>query len=272
MYLTNKHYFTCTNVLKYQYKFIMICSVDERITIGYEPGTNIRGMIAYAPIPAGTLLIHTPGSLVLSSPDDDQCSMIQKVIVDEMKLGENSKWHLYFDVDDSSGSRIPSQWSKTGRAIKELQGLPPAGDTHRHIDWYQSVCLGGKEMTDIDWNAFKMFLTRAADIGLVPLYDLMNHHNGKINTRLERDDSGGLKVYATDDIPENYPIYNTYARSGIESTVDTFNTYGKYPGALVVVSSSSYLHKLNLHSSLPLQVLLKITLNYGGGVIRTWLN
>ena len=213
-------------------------SVDERITIGYEPGTNIRGMIASAPIPAGTLLIHTPGSLVLSGPNDNQCSIIQ-VIVDEMKLGEDSKWHLYIEVDDSSGSRIPSQWSKTGRAIKELQGLPPSSDTHRHIDWYQSVCLEGKEMTDIHWNAFKMFLTRAADIGLVPVYDLMNHHNGKINTSLERDESGGLKVYATDDIAENHPIYNTYARSGIESTVDTFNTYGKYLRVFFVVSSSS---------------------------------
>ena len=182
-------------------------------------------MIASAHIPAGTLLIHAPGSLVLSGPNENQCSIIQ-VITDEMKLGDDSKWHLYFKFDDSSGSRIPSQWSRTGRAIQELQGLPPSGDTHRHIDWYQSVCLGGKEMTEIDWSVFKMFSTRRADVGLVPLYDLMNHHNGKINTIQERDESGGLKVYATDDIAENHPIYNTYARSGIQSTGDTFNTFG----------------------------------------------
>ena len=56
--------------------------------------------------------------------------------------------------------------------------------------------------------------------------DLMNHHNGKINTYLQRDDSGGLKVIALTDISANEPIYNTYARSGWESSVDTFNTYG----------------------------------------------
>ena len=54
MYLTNKHYFTCTNVLKYQYKFIMICSVDERITIGYAPGTNIGHMVVGRQLDAGT--------------------------------------------------------------------------------------------------------------------------------------------------------------------------------------------------------------------------
>lgn len=56
--------------------------------------------------------------------------------------------------------------------------------------------------------------------------DLMNHHNGKINTKLERDSEGGLRVIALTDISANSPIYNTYARSGWETTVDTFNTYG----------------------------------------------
>lgn len=56
--------------------------------------------------------------------------------------------------------------------------------------------------------------------------DLMNHHNGKINTRLQKSDDGGLLVIALTDIAANEPIYNTYARSGWESSVDVFNTYG----------------------------------------------
>lgn len=54
----------------------------------------------------------------------------------------------------------------------------------------------------------------------------MNHHNGLINTRLEVDSEGGLSVIALTNIPANAPIYNTYARSGWESSVDVFNTYG----------------------------------------------
>ena len=51
-------------------------------------------------------------------------------------------------------------------------------------------------------------------------------HNGKINTYLRRDGDGGLYVIALTDIPAGMPIYNTYARSGWESTIQNFNTYG----------------------------------------------
>ena len=71
-----------------------------------------------------------------------------------------------------------------------------------------------------------MFLARASDRGLIPMHDLMNHHNGKINTRLVVDDNGGLSVIALYDISTNEPIYNTYSRGGFESSVDMFNTYG----------------------------------------------
>ncbi|EED89622.1 predicted protein [Thalassiosira pseudonana CCMP1335] len=201
--------------------------VDPRITIGYDEN-HIRGMMTTKEIPAETLLIHTPKTLVLSddvAPADDQCADIEAVI-HELKVGTQSKWHTYFEFDDSTGSRVPSQWDPEGRAVKELEGLPPYGETHRHINWYKGSCRGGKELNEIEWKAFMMFLTRAADLGLVPIYDLMNHHNGKINTKLERDSEGGLRVIALTDISANSPIYNTYARSGWESTVDTFNTYG----------------------------------------------
>ena len=81
-------------------------------------------------------------------------------------------------------------------------------------------------MTDIDFKGFKMYITRASDLGMLPMYDLMNHHNGKINTYLRRNDDGGLFVKSLTDIPAGAPIYNTYARSGWESTIDSFNTYG----------------------------------------------
>jgi len=201
-------------------------TVDDRIIIGHEPGTNIRGMIATAPIPANTLLIHTPGSLVLKKQYKNRCLQIREIIIPELEAGIESKWHTYFEFDDSLGHNIPSQWDRSGRAMDELQGLPPSGETHRHINWYQDACKEGKEMSDLDWKALIMYLTRAADIGLVPMYDLMNHHNGRINTRLEVDDKRALSVIALTDIPAGEPIFLTYARGGTESSVDVFNGYG----------------------------------------------
>lgn len=206
-------------------------SVDDRITIGYESGTNIRGTIATSSIPSDTILMHTPHNLLLSSHTDSTCEDI-KTILHEIRKGVESVWYIYFNFDDSSGSRVPSQWNREGRAVQELQGLPPSGYTHQNVDWSTESCLStmeeGMNENDMEmyWKAAHIYHTRSADIGLIPLYDLMNHHNGKINTRLSRDGNGGLYVTALVDIQEGEPIYNTYARNGWESSVDTFNSYG----------------------------------------------
>ena len=209
--------------------------IDPRITLGYEEPSHIRGMIATEHIEPGTVLIHTPSSLMIKDTEGehktaDQCAMIQR-IVEEIELGKDSKWDVYFDFDGSSkGGGTPTEWIKEGqpgsRAIKELQGLPPTGETHRHINWYTAACNNGEEVSEVQLRALILFITRAADCGIVPLYDLMNHHNGLINTHLTVDEEGGLSVIATTAIEPNEPIYNTYARSGFESTIDVFNSYG----------------------------------------------
>ena len=124
------------------------------------------------------------------------------------------------------------------------------GSSHRTSYRYKNTCKKDQEINEIEMRAFKIFLTRAADIGLIPMYgkgiaerihvnlnsighsltfdsDLMNHHNGLINTHLQRTDDGkGLKVIALTDIAPNEQIYNTYARSGWESSAEVFLTYG----------------------------------------------
>jgi hypothetical protein len=146
----------------------------------------------------------------------------------EIELGSQSKWYEYLDFDDSAGSRLPLEWDRNGVAVHELQGLLPDGSVHHHVDWYTGEwgCLAGRDMTDVDFRAFKIILTRAMDSGLVPMYDLMNHHNGKINTYIKSDDEGGVYVVSLSDIPAGFPIYNTYGRSGFQSTNALFSTYG----------------------------------------------
>ena len=215
--------------------------VDPRITLGYEESSRIRGMIATEHIEPGTVLVHTPASLMIKENEGehqytDHCAMIQR-IVEEIELGKDSKWNVYFEFDGSSkGGGTPTQWDKEdqpgSRAIKELQGLPPTGETHRHINWYTAACNNGEEVSEVQFRALILFISRAADCGIVPLYDLMNHHNGLINTQLEVDEENGLSVIATTSIEPNEPIYLTYARGGFESTVDVFNNYGfveEYP-------------------------------------------
>ena len=128
-------------------------------------------MIAKDKILKDTVIIHCPGKLVVANKDahDNQCAHIEHIHL-LLEAGEGSKWHTYFDFDDSLGSRIPSEWDLNNRAIDELQGLPPSGETHRHIEWYKSTCKDGEEPSDSEIRALKIFLTRSADIGLIPLY------------------------------------------------------------------------------------------------------
>jgi len=127
---------------------------------------------------------------VVRSPHDDNYSYsrftrhqkrdffcaLTKAVVDEIAKGQQSKWYDYFDFDDSNGSPLPLDWDRNGRAVHELQGLPPTGDTHSHLDFYLENCLGGSsEMSDEEFKAFKIVTTRACDLGIMPMYDLMNH-------------------------------------------------------------------------------------------------
>jgi hypothetical protein len=55
-------------------------AVDDSVTIRYERGTNIRGTIATADIPAKTIIMHITGSLVIRSTNpDDWCQSIEAV-------------------------------------------------------------------------------------------------------------------------------------------------------------------------------------------------
>ena len=154
-------------------------TIDPRVTVGYEPPplSYIRGTIASSYIEAETTLIHIPGSLAIQRVNDDYCALT-KAVVTEITKGPQSKWYTYFDFDDSNGSRLPVNWDRNGRAVHELQGLPPTGDTHTHLDYYLNTCLDGanvEEMSDDEFKALKIVTTRSCDLGIMPMYDLMNH-------------------------------------------------------------------------------------------------
>ncbi len=98
-------------------------TIDPRVSIGYDPNipnSKVRGVISKDFIPVDTVLVRCPSSLILKREGDQDCPFIEK-IWKELKLGERSKWFPMFEFDDISGSRIPCQWNRVGRAIAYLQ-------------------------------------------------------------------------------------------------------------------------------------------------------
>mmetsp|Transcript_10929 Transcript_10929/g.22862 ORF Transcript_10929/g.22862 Transcript_10929/m.22862 type:complete len:439 (-) Transcript_10929:71-1387(-) len=207
-------------------------AIDPRVTIGYDPNipnSHVRGVISNDFIPVDTVLVRCPSSLILKRVGDQDCQLIEQ-IWNELKLGERSKWFPMFEFDDISGSRIPCQWNRVGRAIAYLQGLWPAWGPHRHLNWYIETCLNGERdestLDDLEMKALLTSLTRSSDAGLVPMYLLFNHNNALINTRLTYTEEGGMTIIANENIHLNEPIYITYNRAGFATTSDVFNLYG----------------------------------------------
>ncbi len=52
--------------------------------------------------------------------------------------------------------------------------------------------------------------TRGADIGLLPIYDLMNHNNGELNTYMGHTETSGVNVVTRHDIEKGSELFNSY--------------------------------------------------------------
>ena len=200
--------------------------VDERFHITIIDG--VRGGEALDTIKAGTELLFCPWKLVIGSENlqrtmqgEDHCQVLQTLQA-QQDLGKQSLWYPYLKVHQNitTNTRPPAIWDSTA-ALKDLQGLPPTKDVSRSIQWLQKDCgeeLGENILPDALW----LFVTRVTAVGMVPLYDSFNHHNGLRNVQLQIVDEGvALKVIL--DIPKGKQIHTSY---GIQSAFEIFRDYG----------------------------------------------
>jgi hypothetical protein len=188
--------------------------VDPRLRVGMT-SYGVRGIIAAEDIPEGTVLVYAPERAMLAAPpasgDTDTCELV-KVILTELRKGNSSEWWPYLRFDGSLGANLPATW--TDEELSELQNLPPYGP-RLYLDWYETECRPGvkyADLEDLEKQALWMQITRGADVGLWPVYDLTNHNNGALNTdtRYPAGSTDGLNMVATVAIPAGHEVTNTY--------------------------------------------------------------
>jgi len=207
--------------------------VDDRLGLtNHQHGDRlVRGGVALQNIKAGSELLFLPWSIVFGTIDDtaavpdNKCEVLQSY-ASEVDAGRASFWYPYLALDDSLSSRVPSLWNEL--AISELQGLPPYGSTDGLTDWYSSNCADGVSFSNLPSSSRQALLaaiTRAAGLRFLPVYDLLNHHNGMLNTKSFADIKGDT-ITTTTDIAKGEEIFMTY-RGGKENTVsEMFRRYG----------------------------------------------
>ncbi|CAB9517678.1 Rubisco LSMT substrate-binding [Seminavis robusta] len=203
--------------------------VDERMAIGQVDG-GIRGVIALGgDIENGTELMHCPWKLVIGSSslqdqmetEDDMCNVV-KILASEFRLGDQSLGWRYLNHIDEELPRLGAMWDSA--AVQELQGLPPSHDLNRHNEWFSKNCGGGNELEfdKATKQALVSFISRASAVGMIPIYDLLNHHNGLKNAKLFTTEEG-VDLRTVRRVQKGEQLYQSY---GLKPSSQMFRDYG----------------------------------------------
>ena len=196
--------------------------VDNRF--GVVEKDELRGIQAFGDIEEGSELVFCPWSLVIGSsgldtqmqPGDGMCKVVDEM-AREIRLGANSLWQPY--LDHIGGQRLPADWSSD--ALAELQGLLSSQDAIRHLRWFDARCDG--ELDKAAKVSLVAFISRASEVGMVPIYDLFNHHNGMRNAKLSVTEAGVQLLVVGGKIPSGNEIYISY---GLKTAVTMYRDYG----------------------------------------------
>eukprot|EP00536_Pseudo-nitzschia_multiseries_P015382 jgi/Psemu1/327878/estExt_fgenesh1_pg.C_8750001 len=137
------------------------------------------------------------------------CNLTHR-LKDEMELGEKSEYAPYISyLKTQKPGQLPANWSKEGKDVLRHVAIPnsPMVDW---IDWYfqQTNCIGDDPY---EVHLLEMTIQRCFDTALIPIWDMVNHDNGRINTE---DDSmhleDGLRVRAKRDLAAGEEIFASY--------------------------------------------------------------
>jgi SET domain len=181
---------------------------------------NVRGMVALRDLEEDVELLHCPGRLMIPgshSDSDDHCQVV-KFLAREFQLGDQSSFRPYLDSMDLP--RLPAFWDEA--TLQELQGLPPSGTTQRHEEWLLHKCgLAIKDHPALK-KALTAFLSRSNAAGMIPFYDLFNHHNGLQNVKLFLTDQGA-SLRTTRPVSKGQQLYLSY---GLRPASHMLRDYG----------------------------------------------
>mmetsp|Transcript_563 Transcript_563/g.867 ORF Transcript_563/g.867 Transcript_563/m.867 type:complete len:398 (+) Transcript_563:33-1226(+) len=248
--------------------------VNDRFGVAEKDG--IRGIQAFTDIEEGSELLFCPWHLVIGSSSlqdqmqsgDGMCSVVDEM-AKEISLGADSLWYPYLDY--IGGQRLPADF--VSDVLLDLQGLLTSQDVTRHIHWFDQRCDGELDVTAKQ--SLVAFISRASEVGMIPIYDLFNHHNGKRNAKLSLTDEGVQLLVVGDGISSGDEIYLSY---GLKTASTMYRDYGfvevwptawnfqtaegnnfaflKFPNGIVAINPSADLLRVVWQSNISLEEYL----------------
>jgi len=146
---------------------------------------------------------------------NNMCNLSKKV-AKENKKGKRSRFPPYVAYLKSQGrGQIPATWSKLGKE-KLRAVVTPGSDVVDWMDLYfhGTACDPSILKNDPDGtSALALVIQRGFDNSLIPIWDMVNHHNGRINTendsifqgdklnvRISKNVNAGSEIFASYDM------------------------------------------------------------------------
>jgi len=165
------------------------------------------------------------------------CRLARK-LMKEIDLGMESEFAPYVEyLSKQKAGQTPATWSKEGKNLLRRL-LPPY---HDGVDWIEIYfknegCIGRNDPKGE--LAVSMVLQRGFDLDLIPIWDMVNHNNGKVNTEHNSiRNSDRLNVRASKKILTGEEIFGSY-----DLCVDCGDT-GMYWGATEVLRDYGFVEE-----------------------------
>eukprot|EP00980_Cylindrotheca_fusiformis_P001785 scaffold406_cov57-Cylindrotheca_fusiformis.AAC.9 len=239
--------------------------IDIRLHDPSDPKNSYFGVFTNGPIAKDELLLKIPPDIIISVPVEEKdslsvdkkdeeyydsvCDLAWK-LKDEYELGNNSVYAPYINYlkAQPNKAQIPALWSPAGQhLLLQVQGdlTMNSSDSDEKgevivtwlYEWYEKDCMNASKPEDEDeeeedlgtLNPYFLAVTiqRGFDRSLIPVYDMMNHHNGeKINsiTRPSIFHEDGFGVYALRDLEAGEELLFPYY--GCPDCEDTLEYWG----------------------------------------------
>lgn len=139
---------------------------------------------------------------------DNVCNLSRK-LANELKLGNESEYAPYLNyVRIQREGQLPATWSEVGKDL--LRSIEPSGYL---VDWMDLDYHDNEKCIRSTYDRHMLALTvqRGYDTTFIPLWDMINHRNGHVNTESDpMYDNGELRVRASTKIPKGQEIYASY--------------------------------------------------------------
>eukprot|EP00537_Pseudo-nitzschia_pungens_P010979 CAMPEP_0172397844 /NCGR_PEP_ID=MMETSP1061-20121228/33322_1 /TAXON_ID=37318 /ORGANISM="Pseudo-nitzschia pungens, Strain cf. pungens" /LENGTH=402 /DNA_ID=CAMNT_0013130169 /DNA_START=114 /DNA_END=1322 /DNA_ORIENTATION=+ len=137
------------------------------------------------------------------------CTLVHK-LKSEMELGEDSDYAPYIAyLKTQKPGQLPAHWSTEGRDILRQIAYPGSSI----VDWIDRDYVEKKciDNDPFERHMVEMTIQRCFDTALIPIWDMVNHDNGRVNTENNSmHDLDGIKVLAKRNLEAGEEIFASY--------------------------------------------------------------